>query len=146
VLFGLTPFHATSTMIGMKFRPLRPLRLVTALVLLLIACSTPTTTSLSPESALPDGVQGNRSGLWTTKVFATFPTFIDEAHSSVPALAPEQTMLEGQPEGMTPNPILSECAGIVWFSDGSTQATPWKPCSTGFNPKDLLKWFKSWPR
>jgi hypothetical protein len=128
-------------MIGMK---LRSLRLVMALLLLLIACSTPSNPSLPPTSTLPDGVQGNLSGLWATKVFATFPTFIDEAHSSLPALAPEQTMLESQPEGMTPNPILSECAGIVWFSDGSTKSTPWKSCSPGFNPRDLLEWFNSW--
>jgi hypothetical protein len=134
-------------MIGMKHRSLR---LVATLLLLLIACSTPSNSSLPPESALPDGLQIDRSGLWATKVFSTFPTFIDEAPSSpvelTPELAPEPASLENQSVGMTPNPIMSECSGIAWFSDGRTQSTPWKSCSRGFDPKDLLEWFQSWPR
>jgi hypothetical protein len=130
-------------MIGMKFRSIRPLL---ASLIVLMACSTPSEPFNLAESTNPNDLTIPRSGLWATKVFATFPTFIDEASSSQPALAPEQTMLENQPKNMTPNPIMSECSGIAWFADGRTQSTPWKSCSTGFNPKDLLEWFKSWPR
>ena len=133
-------------MIGMNFCSLR---LFTALLLLLIACSTPTDTSQLPPVLTGDGVPVNRSGLWAVKVFATFPTFIDEASSSQPALAldraAQRIVPDVQPEAMTPNPIMYECAGIAWFSDGSTKSSSFKPCAPGFNPQDLLKWFKSWP-
>jgi hypothetical protein len=130
-------------MIGMKFRSFRPLRLVAALLLLLIACSTPSNPSLPPASTLPDGVQIDHSGLWATKVFATFPTFIDEAQSSPPGpgLALEQTMLKGSQEGVTPNPILSECATMVFNQDGTVKSTAFEPCpSPDQNPLGFLWW------
>jgi hypothetical protein len=136
--FDLTPLGTTSTMIGMKFRSLR---LVATLLLLLIACSTPSNSSFPPAAMLPDGLQINRSGLWATKVFATFPTFVDEAPSSPPGLALEPTTLHGSQDGVTPNPILSDCATMVFNQDGTVKTTAFEPCpSPERNPLGFVWW------
>jgi hypothetical protein len=146
----LTRLEPALTMIAMKTGSFRLLLLA---LVVLIACSSPITPDAqTAPAAMPEGLLTQRSGLWATKVFATFPTFVDEAPpgetssmetpSSVQGLTPEQPVIEGQSMGTTPNPIMSECAGIAWFSDGSTKSTPFLPCpSTLF---DFFDGLKSW--